>query len=124
MRSVPVLRGVAVLLLAACNPGAIACTEIGCVGGLQVRFQTPPAGAFRVEAIAEGAAAPAVFECGAGETCRVAFFEDLVAERVTVRVITAAGTHTEEFSPRYASQYSNGRHCGAACSQDTVTVQM
>lgn len=124
MRFTAVFHATAAVVLASCNPLTQACTLIGCHDGLTVQLGTVPTGAYRVEAIAEGAAAPAVFECGAGETCPAAFFEELVAERVTVRVITSAGTRTQEFSPRYESQYPNGRRCGATCSQATVTVQL
>jgi hypothetical protein len=124
MRTGHMLRASAALLLAGCNPLGLACTEIGCSDGLQVRFQAPPAGAYRVEAVVPGAAAPAVFECASGQACPSAFFDDLVAERVTIRVVTAAGTRSQEFTPRYESQYPNGRRCGAACRQATVTMQV
>lgn len=124
MRLRHTLRASAALLLAGCNPLGLACTEIGCMDGLTVRFQAPPAGPYRVEAITDGAATPAVFACPSGQTCPVAFFDGLMAERVTIRVVTAAGTRSQEFTPRYESQYPNGRRCGAACRQASVTMQM
>jgi hypothetical protein len=117
------LRGLAVVLLAACNPVVQVCTEIGCDDALVVRLDRAPAGAYRVEAIVPGAA-PAVFECGAGETCPAAYFPGLVAERVTIRVTTSAGVRTQEFTPAYAAEYPNGRGCPAACRKATVTVQL
>lgn len=88
-----------------------------------VRLDRAPAGAYRVEAIAAGAA-PAVFECGAGETCPAAYFPGLVAETVTIRVMTSAGVRTQAFTPEYQPEYPNGRGCPAACRQATVTVQL
>lgn len=122
MRLRHTLRASTALLLAGCNPVGFACTEIGCMDGLTVRFQTPPPGPYRVEAIAEGAATPAVFECPLGQTCPVAFFDGVMAERVTIRLVTAEGTRTQEFTLRYESQYPNGRRCGAACRQASITM--
>ena len=34
------------------------------------------------------------------------------------------GTRTQEFTPKYEAQYPNGRRCGAACRNATVTVQL
>lgn len=124
MRSASMLRGLAVVLLAACNPVVQMCTEMGCDDALVVRFDRAPAGAYRVEAITAPGAAPAVFECGAGETCPAAYFPGLVAERVTIRVTTSAGVRTQEFTPDYEPEYPNGRSCPAACQQATVTVQL
>lgn len=122
MRLTPILRVTAAVLLAGCNP--LVCTDIGCIDSLQVRFDRAPVGAYRVEVVAGAGAEPAVFECGATESCPVAYFEGVTAERVTVRVTTAAGTRTQEFSPRYERQYPNGRLCGAACQQATITFSL
>ena len=124
MRFTTFLNATAAVLLAGCNTISTACTLIGCDDGLAVQFTTAPSGAYRVEAITAGAATPAVFECGAGETCPPVFFPDLEAERVTIRVTTSAGTVSREFTPEYEDLYPNGRRCGAACRQATVTIQL
>jgi hypothetical protein len=118
------VRGLAGVLLASCSPVVHACTEIGCDDALVVRFDRAPAGAFRVEAITAPGAAPAVFECAAGDTCPAAYFPGVEAERVTIRVTTSAGTRSQEFAPEYQDQYPNGRRCGAVCRQATVTFPL
>jgi hypothetical protein len=51
-------------------------------------------------------------------------FEGLMPQRVTIRVTTAAGTRSQEFTPKYEAQYPNGRLCGAACRNATVTMRL
>lgn len=114
--------GAAAALLAGCTP-FLACTDAGCDDGLIVRFSQPPAGAFRVEAVVPGDPAEYAFDCADAAQC-LGMFQGLVAERVTVRLITAQGTRTREFQPRYQNVYPNGRRCGAACRQATVTFNL
>ena len=109
-------------LLAGCTPFG-ACTLIGCEDGLSVRFDRAPAGAFRIEASVPNDPRQYAIDCADAATCMM-MFPGLVAERVTVRVISQAGTHTQEFQPRYEKLYPNGRRCGPACRQATVTVQL
>jgi hypothetical protein len=114
-----------VLLLASCNTLTTACTLIGCEDGLMVNLEGTPPGAYRVEAWSEIKVNPRVFECGAGETCQPVFFPLFTGENVTVRVTTAAGTRTLKFTGvEYESLYPNGRRCGAACQQASVTVEL
>lgn len=124
MRLLAPLRGLVVLLLAGCNGVVLACTDMGCLDALEVRFSRAPVGAFRVEAIPAGGGEPAVFECASAQLCPIASFPDLVAERVTIRLTTAEGTVSQEFTPRYEKVYPNGRRCGGACQQGTVTFQL
>jgi hypothetical protein len=125
MRFSTALQASGALLLAGCNSIAFACTDIGCVGGLLVRFNTPPAGAYKVEAWSELRVEPQVWECAVGSTCPAAFFPDFEGQDVTVRVTTAAGVRTQEFADvDYEPVYPNGRRCGAACEQGEVTVQL
>lgn len=125
MRRTPLLHATAALLLASCNPLTQACTLIGCENGLNVRFNTAPAGPYTVEAWSELRIAPHVFECAAGQTCGPVFFRAFQGHDVTVRVTTAAGTRTQSFTGvDYEPQYPNGRDCGAVCEQATVTVQL
>lgn len=108
--------------LAGCNPIGV-CTGIGCFDGLNVRFYRRPTGAYRVEAIVPGDATPRVVEWPSG-ACGPVMFEGLMPQRVTIRVTTAAGTPSQEFTPKYEAQYPNGRRCGAACHSATVTMQL
>jgi hypothetical protein len=125
MRFTTLLQSSAVVLLAGCNSIALACTEIGCDDALRVRFSTAPAGPYRVEAWSEVRVEPQVFECTAGSTCPLAYFPDFEGRNVTVRVTTAAGTKTQEFTGvEYEAVYPNGRRCGPACQQAEVTVQL
>lgn len=123
MRLTSVIPATAAVLLASCNPLFQECTLMACQDGLNVSFARVPAGAYRVEAVPEGASTPQVFDCADPATCHGAFFPDLRADRVTIRVITQAGTHTQAFAPRYETIYPNGRDCGGRCQQATVTVQ-
>lgn len=97
---------------------------VGCFNGLNVRFNGQPAGAYRVEAIVPGDATPHVFDCPSGTCGPPVMFEDLTPDRVTIRVTTAAGTRSQEFTPKYEAEYPNGRRCGAACRSATVTIQL
>lgn len=108
--------------LAGCNP-VITCTLIGCHNGLVVQFDRMPTQPFRVEAIVPNDPAQHVVECDANR-CPHVLFPDLLPEQVTIRVTTAAGTRTQEFRPKYENLYPNGRRCGPACRQATVTVQV
>lgn len=122
MRFATLLNATAAVLLSNCSPIA-GCTLIGCDGGLSVRLSSTPTGAFRVEALTEGAA-PAVIECGSAAACAPLFFPGVDAEHVTIRVTTAAGTRAQQFTPDYDDLYPNGRDCGPACKQATVTFQL
>lgn len=125
MRIRSVVHATALVLLASCNPITNACTLIGCQNGLAVKLDGTPAGAVRVEAWSELQPAPQVFECGAGQTCPSAFFADFEGSDVVVRVTTAAGVRTQAFNDvEYESVYPNGRRCGEACKQATVTVPL
>jgi hypothetical protein len=116
------------LLLAGCQAfvGPLACTDVGCPNGLTVRFDRPPAGAYRIEVVPDHDPALArTLDCPAAEMCGpAAFVGDFFAESVTLRVTTAAGTTTRQVRPRFQPVYPNGRRCGAACSQAEVTVRL
>lgn len=122
MRLTTFLNATAAVLLSNCGP-IVGCTLIGCDNGLSVQLSGTPAGAYRVEAIADGAD-PVALECGAGQTCPPVFFPGLQAAHVTIRVTTSAGTRSQAFTPDYRDLYPNGRDCGAVCKQATVTVQL
>lgn len=125
MRIRSVFHATTLVLLASCNPITQACTLMGCENGLAVRLSGAPTGAYRVEAWSELRIAPQVLECGAGETCAPVFFADFQGHDVVVRVTTAAGVRTQEFlDVEYEAVYPNGRRCGGACEQASVTVQL
>ncbi|MBW3573124.1 MAG: hypothetical protein KY467_18665 [Gemmatimonadetes bacterium] len=109
-------------LLAGCTPFG-PCTLIGCDDGLAVQFSRPPAGSFRLEATVPNDPSVRAIECDAAATCLL-IFPGLTAPQVTLRLITAEGTLTQQFQPRYQDQYPNGRRCGTACRQATVTFQL
>ncbi|MBW3573123.1 MAG: hypothetical protein KY467_18660 [Gemmatimonadetes bacterium] len=121
MRLSSFLLSATAALLAGCMPGV--CTEIGCEDGLTVRFDAPPAGAFRMEAVVLNHGGEYAFDCPDATTC-FTMFRGLVAERVTVRLMTPQGTFSREFRPRYREVYPNGRRCPAACRQATVTFPL
>jgi hypothetical protein len=122
MRIRSLLFSATAALLASCTPFG-ACTLIGCENGLSVQLSRPPVGAFRVEATLPNDPAVLAIDCTNATSCLL-MFPDLVAERVTLRLTTAEGTITQEFQPRYEDLYPNGRRCGPACRQATVTIQL
>jgi hypothetical protein len=122
MRIRSLLFSATAALLSGCMP-ITSCTLIGCDDGLAVRFNRPPVGAFRVEATVPNDPTVAAIDCADAATCMVRF-PDLVAEQVTLRLITSQGTVTQQFQPRYENEYPNGRSCGPACRQATVTFQL
>lgn len=109
-------------LTAGCTPFG-ACTLIGCDNGLSVEFNRAPEGAFRLEATVPGDPTVHAIDCASASTC-MPMFSGLVAEQVTIRLITQQGTVTQQFQPEYDTLYPNGRRCGPACEQATVTLQL
>ncbi|HEX6373937.1 MAG TPA: hypothetical protein VF006_33725 [Longimicrobium sp.] len=122
MRIRSLLFSATAALLAGCSPFG-ACTLIGCLDGLSVQFNRPPAGAFRIEATVPNDPTVVAIECADVASCPL-MFSGLVAEQVTLRLITQQGTITQQFQPRYEETYPNGRRCGPACRQATVTIQL
>ena len=122
MRLRTLLYSATAAFMAGCTPFG-ACTLIGCDNGLSVRFNRAPEGAFRIEATAPNDPTVHAIDCASADTCMM-MFPGLVAEQVTVRVITQQGTVTQQFQPDYDKLYPNGRRCGPACEQATVTVQL
>jgi hypothetical protein len=122
MRIRPLLLSATAALLAGCIPTG-SCTLIGCYDGLSVQFSRPPAGSFRIEATVPDDPTVQAIDCADVPSCQL-IFPDLVAEQVTLRLITAEGTVTQQFQPRYENLYPNGRRCGPSCRQATVTLQL
>ncbi|HEU4883618.1 MAG TPA: hypothetical protein VFT45_15265 [Longimicrobium sp.] len=122
MRIRSLLCSATAALLASCTPFG-ACTLIGCEDGLSVRFSRPPVGAFVLVATVPNDPAIVAIDCADAASCPL-MFPGLVAEQVTLRLTTAEGTITQQFQPRYEEAYPNGRRCGPACRQATVTLQL
>jgi hypothetical protein len=122
MRIRSILFSATAALLAGCTPFG-ACTLIGCDDGLLVQLNRPPAGAFRIEATVPNDPAVVGIECADAASCPL-MFSGLVADQVTLRLITSQGTVTQQFQPRYEEVHPNGRRCGPACQQATVTFQL
>jgi hypothetical protein len=122
MRIRSLLLSATAALLAGCLPTG-ACTLIGCHDGLSVQLSRPPAGAFRLEATVPDDPTVQAIDCADAATCLL-MFPDLVAEQVTLRLITGQGTVTQQVQPRYENLYPNGRRCGPSCRQATVTLQL
>jgi hypothetical protein len=122
MRIRSLLFSATAALLASCTPFG-ACTLIGCEDGLSVQFSRAPAGAFRIEATVPNDPTVAAIDCADAASCPLRF-PGVVAEQVTLRLITSQGTVTQEFQPRYQELHPNGRRCGPACRQATVTFQL
>lgn len=88
------------------------CTEVGCAGGLNVTFSRRPLAPFRVEAHT-GEAPVRRAECpGTSRGCLGGVhFEELVADSVELRFITATDTFAQVVRPRYALRHPNGPEC-------------
>ena len=125
MRLTYVLQATAAVLLASCSPITHSCTLIGCENGLAVQLGGAPAGPVRVEAWSELRLPVQVQECAADQPCTGVFFPGFAGQNVTVRVTTSAGVKTQEFTGvDYETLYPNGRRCGGACEQASLTVQL
>lgn len=102
------------------------CTLIGCESGVTVHLELRPTLAFRVEVFARSPdQQPAyVFECpNAGQCGQDIFFPGLIADRLFIRVTTAAGSRlTEIVQVQYQSSRPNGPDCDPDCRQATVTA--
>lgn len=104
-----------------------ACTEIGCQSGLAVHLETMPVGAYRVEVLtAAGVAGPHVYECAGGASClKDVFFATYSETSASVRVTTALGVRTTQFSGiAYVILNPNGDECPPVCKQGSVTVPL
>ena len=122
MRIRSLLLSATVALLAGCTPIG-SCTLIGCDDGLSVQFSRPPEGAFRIEVTVPNDPTVVAIDCADAAACPL-MFPGLVADQVTLRLITAQGTVTQQFQPRYQDVHPNGRRCGPACRQATVIFQL
>lgn len=117
----------AAFALGACS-AAVAdpvCTLIGCISGLFVSFSTTPAGPFHVEVTSPTSPTPKVYDCANPAQCfPVVQFRDFMPDTAFVTVTYAGRTTTTEVHPVYEAKYPNGKACGGACSNATVTLAL
>ena len=116
------------LLLALAGCEAITgggCTLIGCINGLGVKLDDPPAGAFRIEVRSPGGGAAtysvncaSAVQCGGGR----AYFADYMPPQVEITVVSDAGSVKRQVEPRYVESRPNGDGCGPVCRQATVSA--
>ena len=109
-------------LLVGCGGGTseMPCPAATCLQGLTITLTTPPAGAYRVEAIGPGETAPHGQDCSGAGPCLI-FFPGYQPVTVTISVITATGTTTYNKTPTYTTVFPNGPDCGA-CVAGAATV--
>ena len=126
------------IVLAACGADqqSISCTAIACINGLGVIVTNPPQGAFSVEAIAPGEAAPHVVTCSSsdcgfapvmpapGGTGRAAFFANYFPDNVAISIVDVAGNRTTyNKTATYTLSFPNGPQCDiGGCRSAVVTV--
>jgi hypothetical protein len=120
--------GLLTLILSACgifDPSG--CTLIGCYDGLTIHLTALPNGPYRVEifVVAPGLQPSHVYDCPTGQCGQNLTFPDLNPDRAWVRVTTAAGERTIEFSSIvYEAHRPNGPDCSPTCRQATLTVDI
>lgn len=78
------------------------CDLVGCVNGMRVQFDAPPAAPFRAELLVDGVVQPlpSGAQCAVGQSCEGALF--FVTDHVgpaQLRVTTAAGVRTLALPP-------------------------
>lgn len=100
-----------------------ACTEIGCESGIEVVLESPPAGAYRVEATVGGSAARYVYQCADEEGCagRI-FFPEFTPYRVFIEVTDATSTERYEVVPEYTEHRPNGPDCPPLCRNAVIRL--
>jgi hypothetical protein len=104
------------------QPGARACTMIGCENGVTVQLASVPAVPFSVELTPTGGA-PTIKECTAATACgSELFFAGVSADSVTVKVTSPAGESVTRAKAEYAVTRPNGPQCDPECRQARVTA--
>ncbi len=116
---------VAVLAAHECgNPfSGHACTLVGCMGGLTVRFSPLSTIPYKVAVTIAGDTTTRVVDCSNLANCQgYPFFPGVSAAQVTITVISAGGSHSYVVSPQYQTSRPNGPDCPPGCTQATVTL--
>lgn len=118
----------ALLLLSGCGSifGPTACTLIGCESGVEVAFAQRPDAPFRIEAEVPGhPSSRYVYECDEVSRCggRI-FFADFTPDVVRIRVVTAAGTTEQIYSPQYSESRPNGPDCEPLCRTARIMLPL
>lgn len=99
------------------------CTEIGCESGIEVILESPPTGAYRVEASVGGSVPKYVYECTSEAGCaeRI-FFPEFTPYRVFIEVTDATGTERYEAVPVYTERQPNGPECPPLCRNAVIRL--
>jgi hypothetical protein len=115
--------GIPLVLLAAGVACNTKCSLVGCIGYLTVAFDAAPAVAYHIEAVS-GILGTRDFDCADPAKCGTASFANYTPDQVTITVTTARGSRQYNLTPAYQNMYFDGRECGAACRNATVTVSL
>jgi hypothetical protein len=110
-------------LAMACDNFNVACTLIGCVNALEIKFDRPAAFPYKVE-LTTSEGAKHIHDCASATFCQatgVAFF-NLQPATAIVKVTTPTGTTTTTVQPTYTTSRPNGPNCGPECVAGSATV--
>jgi hypothetical protein len=113
--------GLGLVFATACSTD---CTLIGCDSGLVLRFATPLAGSFHVEATSPDAGSRS-YDCATSPGCLDgAFIVGYFPKTVTLTVTYQGRTATTTVSPTYQESRPNGSGCDPLCRQGIVTLPL
>jgi hypothetical protein len=122
----PIMSCLAALVLAACSPftnTARVCTEIGCNSGIKVILESPPAGAYRIEAYVYPQGPRYVFRCERQSGCMdQIFLVEFTPYRLFIEVVSDSGTQRYEVVPKYQESRPNGPDCPPHCRTAVVRL--
>jgi hypothetical protein len=110
-------------LAMACDHFGAACTLIGCLNALEIKFDRPAAFPYQVE-LTTSEGARHIHNCASATVCPttgVAFW-DLKPSSAVVKVTTPTGTTTTTVQPTYTTSRPNGPNCGPECVTGSATV--
>ncbi|MGV3708592.1 MAG: hypothetical protein ACO1Q7_07100 [Gemmatimonas sp.] len=117
--------GLALAGLPACDDYEVACTLIGCIDPLHVRFETVPEGPTQVVLLVDGAVQEEMSCTGATNCANGVFFRSAPTARVSIRVTNSAGTRVTEFPTiSYTHSRVNGPNCPPDCLNATITAKL
>lgn len=102
------------------------CTEMGCAGGLNIRFSHQPQAPFRLEAELLGDGVFTIHCEDLANRCqRGVYLESFIPDIVELRFIAAADTFTQVVRPTYQNIRPNGPACPPEyCIRGEVTVDL
>ena len=102
-------------------------SDVGCVGGLFIDFQSPPTGYVRVQVVKPASDPPRFFECDSYPTqCSGSgtAFRDFTPRMVTFRISTETGSRDVTVQPRYTTTAPNGLFCDPKCRGATIRLEL